>query len=662
MEYSKDVNNIIEKSKKFAILLKRPNVCIDTLFHCLLQSKNISLSYILKSLHLDKMEFQILSEINMVKKKDSKNPSSNLSKDVKNIISLACEVAEEINEDVTAECLFMAILRYEKKPSVIKKLDQDYDFSGTLIERTWEFLNDKMPIIDENQEREGSPEKTRVSEERQFLEMFSENEILKEFAENLNLKASTGEFDNLVNFVPEKIEEITATLLRKKKANVVLVGDGGCGKTQIVNLLSKMIVDGEATDLLLDKVIYSVDLSKMVAGTEYRGQFEKRLTKFIEEAKKYENLILFFDEVHTMIGAGSGGRKNELEASNMLKPALASGELSVIGATTTAEYEATIKNDSALERRFHRVVISEPSNFKMLQILPALSKYYEKAHDISFGPNFLNYLVENCDKFLPNRRYPDKAIDVLDTIGARAKMKFQGTPEYVKKAQKELLAISENIFSGNVEDESELQKKIAEIKNACDKWESDYVGQDRTVEESAIDEFFLKKKKLSLRGEFYKASELLDEKRSEQVKSYLNIMKDGPVLFFGERGSGKTTVCKALLDFARRREVDVMNFSGMDFSLLDLYKRVLHSECSLIVIDDLSSIHPENVKYLCKIFKDKRIERPNGEIIDFSNVDFILTCDAKKRSSVGFNKDNNNLEPNLNPELCKVICNKFFLT
>lgn len=655
MQYSRDLNNILEKAKKFAILLRRPNVCVDTLFHSLLQCKNHSLLSIFDSLNLKRSEFQLLSELIMVQKKESKNPTSRFSNHVKEILKIMEEASTSINEPAAPESLLFAILKYEKKPSVFVQLGRDFDFSAPVMERAWAFLIDKMP----KKEREEPP--VEVKTERQFLDMFEENKILNEFAQNLNLKAVNGDYDNLVNFEQDKIDEVVTTLLRRKKANVILVGDGGCGKSATVELLAKLIVTGGVSELFEDKVIYSVDLSRMIAGTEYRGQFEKRLTKFIEEAKKYENLILFFDEIHTLIGAGSGGRKNELEASNILKPALANGELSVIGATTFQEYEATFKADSALERRFHKIVISEPSKFKMREVLPQISSFYEREHDLVFSDSFYDYLIENCEKYLPNRRYPDKAIDILDTVGAKAKMKFQCSPDYVKKAQQDLLNISENIFSGQDKDESAIQNKIDEIRRACEKWEVDYISTPRVVDTDEIDNFFSKRKKLSLRGEFYKAADHLEGAKKEQVSSFLKSIENGPILFFGEKNSGKTTVCRAFLDFARKNEVDVINFSGLDFSITEFYKRILNSDCAVVVIDDLTEAHPDVLRFLCKVLKDKRIERTDGEIIDFTNVDFVLTCSAKKGSSMGFDKTGNNLEPNLSEDLCKILCNKLLL-
>ena len=384
MLFSKDFLNVVERAKGLAIKYNRPNVCIDTLLHSLFLLKNNSLEYILASLNVNKFDMLIISEIEMVRKTPSVKPSGRLSKNVKLVIQEAEVISKSFGEDyVAVESLLMAILKLNKKSSVFKILDFDTNVSGLLEKRVEEFFKDSIPKFKREKEKKEDEESDR------FLDMFAENKILDEFGVNLNLKASKGDFDDLINHDPDKVNEIAISLLRKRKANVILVGDGGVGKSSYCNLLAKMIVDAESPEMLFDKVIYSVDLSRMVAGTEFRGMFEKRLTQFVEEAKKYDNLILFFDEIHALVGAGGSGRKNDLEASNILKPPLANGELSVIGATTQEEYEAKIKGDSALDRRFNKVVISEPSKFKMKEILPRLAEYYELAHGVVFSPDFL---------------------------------------------------------------------------------------------------------------------------------------------------------------------------------------------------------------------------------------------------------------------------------
>jgi ATP-dependent Clp protease ATP-binding subunit ClpA len=197
----------------------------------------------------------------------------------------------------------------------------------------------------------------------------------------------------------------------------------GQAKHHLVEGLASKIVAGDAPELIANKVIYSVSLSSMVAGTEYRGQFEKRLEDFVNEAKKYTNLILFIDEVHTLIGAG-GATNNSLEASNILKPELARGTISCIGATTVNEYTNTIKKDTALDRRFERVIIREPSKFQMEEILPTIVSYYEDFHGVEYSDNFLNNIIDYCEKYIPNKFYPDKAIDIIDHCGAQAKVSF----------------------------------------------------------------------------------------------------------------------------------------------------------------------------------------------------------------------------------------------
>ena len=660
MLLSQNFLNVIEKAKNLALKYNRPNVCIDTLLHSVLTSDVMALSYVFQSLEVNEFDLLVISEIEMTRKKSSVKPTGRISKDVKNIIEKAKEYSTEYGQDyAAAESIFFSILKSEKKATVFKLLDgADEEISSLITNRVEQFFKDEIPRFEKKKVEEDRSEK-----EDRFLDMFAKNRILDEFGTNLNKKASDGDFDNLINHDPDKVNELAVSLLRKRKANVILVGPAGLGKTSMVELLAKMIVDAEAPEMLFDKVIYSVDLSRMVAGTEFRGMFEKRLTQFVEEAKKYDNLILFFDEIHALVGAGGSGRKNDLEASNILKPPLANGEISVIGATTQEEYEAKIKTDSALDRRFNKVVISEPSKFKMKEILPRLAEYYEDSHGIVFSPEFLDSLVDKCERFLPNKRYPDKAIDILDAIGAQVKMKITATPDYVKEAQSSLLKIGNDVVGGNIENQDEVSRKLEGVKAACDRWEQEYINHSNVVEESELDTFFEKRKRIVLRKCFDSISDFFPIEKIDLSAKILETIKkeSGTILFYGEKNSGKTMLCRAFSDFARKNEVDVIHFSGLDFNANELCRRVMNSDSSVVIIDDLSVINNEISTFLTKVIKDKKIERSSGEVIDFSNVDFILTCDSKKGSSVGFNKDKSNLTPNLNEELIKCIDNSFLV-
>lgn len=656
MQYSKDLTNLIQKAKNLALEWSRPNVCLDILFYSIILSKGSVLTHLCLSLSIKKGDLRVLTELLLAKKKRSKNPSSRLSKDVKEIIKFAEELAVENKSDYcSVEHLLSSILFYPKKTTTFSMLDRDGDATERFQIQISKFMNNSLPPLGAEAEKI-SEEKLVV--EKQSLEMFEPNKILDEFGENLNLKAARGDFDNLINYDPEKLDEIVISLLRKKKANVVLVGPAGTGKTAWCEMLAKLIVCGEAPDLLQDKVIYSVNLSSMVAGTEFRGMFERRLVGFINEAKKYDNIVLFFDELHTLVGAG-GGSKNDLEASNILKPALANGDLSVIGATTNDEYDKKIKYDSALNRRFVKVNISEPSKFKMLQILPNLSKYYEDAHDVSFSDRFLEELVDKCDLYLPNRRYPDKAIDILDTVGAKAKMKYQSAPPYIKDAQRSLLDLSEKIFLGGGNDEGAIQKKLDEIRIACDKWERDYVDTPRVVEPDDLEAFFEKKKRLSLRACFENLRETLPNKKSFVEDVLRKTKKDSNFfLFFGSKHVGKSEVCQGFIELAKKNDIDVIKFSGLDFHVGELCDRILNVDAAIVVIDDFNEISLENLKFFRKILKDKKIERASGEVVDFSNTDFILTVDSKSEKTMGFDKKGGD-EPDLDAETCKLICNAF---
>lgn len=490
-----------------------------------------------------------------------------------------------------------------------------------------------------------------------FLDMFADNPVLSQFAENLNLKASSGDFEKIIDF-DNKIQELATILCRKKKPNAILVGPAGTGKTSIVEGLAASIVRSEAPELLSNKVIYSLSLSSMVAGTEFRGQFEKRLEQFIKEIKKYENVILFIDEVHTLVGAG-GSSSNSLEASNILKPELARGTISCIGATTVNEYTNTIKKDSALDRRFERVTVREPSSFQMKQIVPQLIEYYEQFHNVKYGPSFIDNVLVYCEQFLPHKNYPDKAVDVIDHCGAQTKVKFWEMDEDMQVMKKAIL--DQDIHP---DEQSHL---LEEFEERFAKWVKD---QDNEAPEVGLEElktFFQTKEnplnKVSVvsnsfdlvRKNFVGNRKIINSFEEKLLFSNfkLNDSNSGVPIFCinGSKDSGKSSFSKVFKESLEQEGVTVFSYNGIHFSddhapwkisaytrnNTSLAEKIIMEPNSVIIIDDFHKISKRAEPLFMEIFKEGRVRIDSGDVADFTNCKFFLTSDSvDSQKSMGF--------------------------
>ena len=248
----------------------------------------------------------------------------------------------------------------------------------------------------------------------------ADSKPLAKFADNLNVKATEGKIDPLIGREPE-VERAVQIICRRRKNNPLLVGEAGVGKTAIAEGLAKRIVDGEVPEVLMNATIYGLDLGAMVAGTKYRGDFEKRLKGVLNQLKREEGAVLFIDEIHTIIGAGaaSGG---VMDASNIIKPMLASGELKCIGSTTYQEYRGIFEKDRALARRFQKIEVSEPTVGEAIKILKGLRDRFESFHEVRYTNNALKSAVELADRYINDRFLPDKAIDVIDEAGANRQL------------------------------------------------------------------------------------------------------------------------------------------------------------------------------------------------------------------------------------------------
>ncbi|HLU61941.1 MAG TPA: ATP-dependent Clp protease ATP-binding subunit ClpA [Gammaproteobacteria bacterium] len=459
---------------------------------------------------------------------------------------------------------------------------------------------------------------------------------LDNFATNLNERARMGKIDPLIGRELE-IERTIQILCRRRKNNPLFVGEAGVGKTAIAEGLAKKIVDGEVPDILQDAVIYSLDLGALVAGTKYRGDFEKRLKGVLAELRKQEHAILFIDEIHTVIGAGaaSGG---VMDASNLIKPMLANGELKCIGSTTYQEYRGIFEKDRALSRRFQKIDVPEPSVAETIEILKGLRSRFEEHHDVKYPLKTLQAAAELAAKHINDRYLPDKAIDVIDEAGANLR----------------LMPANKRRKSVTVQDIENIVAKIARIP-------------PKSV--SVSDRDVLKNLERNLRLVIYGQDKAIETLAAAIKMSRSGLGPEnrpiGSFLFAGPTGVGKTEVTRQLAkamgielvrfdmsEYMERHTVSRLigappGYVGFDQGGL-LTEAIIKQPHCVLLLDEIEKAHPEVFNLLLQVMDHGTLTDNNGRKADFRNVIIVMTTNAgaqeMSRTSIGFTAQDNSTD------------------
>lgn len=463
--------------------------------------------------------------------------------------------------------------------------------------------------------------------------------VLDSFGRNLTSLASQGELDPVVGRHQE-IERVTQILSRRSKSNPCLVGEPGVGKTAIVEGLAQQIAQGNVPHKLKDAQIYTIDLGSMVAGSRYRGDFEERMKKLIKELKDRKEVIVFLDEIHTLVGAGSA--EGSIDASNMLKPALSRGEIRVIGATTFDEYRKNIEKDAALERRFQPVTVAEPSPEDTKEILTNLRPALEKHHECSISDESIESAVTLSVRYIPDRKLPDKALDLLDEAGA-----FLSThPDY----ETEKTTSGQRILSRSV------------VERVCAQWCKVPIERLSSDDASRLMEM---ESELSRRVIGQDEALRVVSRSLRRARSGLSDPRrpTGSFLFLGPTGVGKTEVAKALAEFMfgtqdRLVSLDMSEYQeshavsrligappgyvGFDEAgqLTELVRR---NPYSVVLFDEVEKAHPDVFNTLLQILEEGRLTDSQGRVADFRNCVVIMTSnlgsDKISKQSIGFSSD-----------------------
>jgi ATP-dependent Clp protease ATP-binding subunit ClpC len=605
---------------------------------------------------------------------------------VKKVLALAAKEAKALNHTyVGTEHILLGLLREGDGVAarVLKNLDVD-------IEQTrQEILKELDPNFAAQEEQqpsasgEGAPEKPAPEKKGEV-----KTPALKAFGRDLTEIARKGEMDPVIGRKNE-IERVIQILCRRTKNNPVLLGEAGVGKTAIVEGLAQEIAAGNVPELLREKRVITLDLALMVAGTKYRGQFEERIKAVMDEIRRAKNIILFIDELHTIVGAGSA--EGTMDASNIIKPALSRGEMQCIGATTLNEYRKYIEKDAALERRFQSVKVEAPSIEEAVLILKGLRGKYEEHHKAEFTDKAVEAAVKLSDRYIPDRFLPDKAIDLMDEAGSRARIGTMTRPPEVKEIEAEIediktkkeRAIKEQDFEGAASMRDKEKQAKEKLDNVLNTWRTNREEKKVKVDEEDILHVVAKWTGIPLKrmeqGEAQRLLNVEDEMskvvvgQREAVSAMCKALrrsradlKDpkrpiGTFALLGPTGVGKTLLAKTLaeqmfgdskaliqLDMSEYMEkFNVSRLVGSPPGYVgyeeggQLTEQVRRKPYSVVLFDEIEKAHPDVWNMLLQILEEGKLTDSVGRVVNFRNTIILMTSNVgsetiKKQSTMGF--------------------------
>ncbi len=592
--------------------------------------------------------------------------------------------------ETTPDHLILALLQTEKRSGsgIVSDILSSHEISYATFKSFLSINSSRHTDDDDEDENEEEYDdflqsKSEKSSGRQGEDSSKKN--LDNYGKDLTQAALENKLDPIVGREKE-IERLVQILNRRKKNNPVLIGEPGVGKTAIVEGLANAIAQKKAPNTLLNKQIFSLDLSSIVAGTKYRGQFEERMKKIMQELKNNPDTILFIDEIHTLIGAG--GAIGSLDASNILKPALSRGEIQVIGATTPDEYRQHLEKDGALERRFQKIMVEPTTPEETEKILENIKERYETHHKVKYSEEALEYCIKLTDRYIGERYFPDKAIDAMDEAGSRVHISNVSVPESIKELEEELKDLKEKkvvqIKKQNYEAAASIrdveikvtQELIAEREN----WENFISEHRHPVERTDIEEVVSLMSGIPLTGiaqdESLRLLEMktkLQEKVIGQDPAIETIVKAiqrnrtglkdphkpiGTFIFLGSTGVGKTHLAKKLSEFMFDTEdalirIDMSEYMEK-FSVSRLIgappgyvgygeggmltEKVRQKPYSVILLDEIEKAHPDVFHLLLQVFDDGQLTDSIGRKVDFKNTVIIMTSNIGARKLEDFGK------------------------
>jgi len=689
--FSTQVKEIISYSREEALRLGNDFIGTEHLVLGLIRDGENTAMKILKSLNVDLYELRKEIEL-AVKDKTGKNianiNSLPLTKQAEKVIRITVlEAKSNKSPLVESEHLMLSILKNKENiaTQILNQFDVDYDMFKS--ELGFVKTDPKAEFQDEENEEFDEERKSYSQQQRPPkgapTQAKSKTPVLDNFGRDITRLAEMGTLDPIVGRETE-IERVSQILSRRKKNNPILIGEPGVGKTAIVEGLALRIIQRKVSRVLFDKRVVSLDLAALVAGTKYRGQFEERMKAIMNELEKNRDVILFIDEIHTIVGAG--GASGSLDASNIFKPALARGELQCIGASTLDEYRMYIEKDGALDRRFQKVMVEQPSVDETIEILNNIKSKYEDYHNVIYDNEAIEACVKLSDRYMTDRLLPDKAIDVLDEVGARVHLKNINVPVEVIDLEKKIDEIKHEknkvVKSQRFEEAASLRDTEKRLQEELEKakldWEEESKHKKYPINEEAIAEVVsmmtgipVKRMVQAETDKLRRMAEDLTEAvvgQSEGIQKVVKAiqrnrvgLKDpkkpiGSFIFLGPTGVGKTELARALarymfdsddalirIDMSEYMEkFTVSRLIGAPPGYVgyeeggQLTEKVRRKPYSVILLDEIEKAHPDIYNILLQVLDDGQLTDGLGRKVDFKNTMIIMTSNIGARQLKDF--------------------------
>ena len=705
-EFSQKITEILSLSKEEATRLRSKTINPEHLLLGIIRKEKCSAVEILCGMEVDVMEIKQRIEERITEGMTLEIPYSDdveMSLSTARILRFATLEARSRKVNADSEHLLLGILR-ERNNVAYDILDA----SNVTYQKVTDIIKSKMPdtnggnisngfgFTDQDDDEETLPNNssnnTQQTYQKQQAKPSNDTPVLDSFGVDMTKAAAEGKLDPVVGREKE-IERISQILSRRKKNNPILIGEPGVGKSAIVEGLAQRIVERKTSRMLFDKRIVALDMTAVVAGTKYRGQFEERLKAIINELENNPNIIIFIDEIHTIIGAGS--TPGSMDAANILKPSLARGQIQCIGATTIDEYRKTIEKDGALERRFQKVLVEPTSVEDTYTILKNIKERYENHHNVTYTDEALLACVKLTDRYITDRCFPDKAIDAMDEAGARKHITNIVVPKEIEEQEK-LIAITNKEknaavknqdfeHAANLRDrEKEMQKTLTEMKA---EWEKSLTNNRQTVDDEDIagvvsmisgvpmqrmqqDEWTrLKGMRAELTSKVIAQDNAIEKLTKAIQRSRVGLQSPnkpiGTFMFLGPTGVGKTLLAKELAKFMfgsadaliridmseYMEKFTVSRLVGAPPGYVgyeeggQLTERVRRRPYSIVLLDEIEKAHTDVFNLLLQVMDEGRLTDSYGRTVDFRNTVLIMTSNVGTRelkdfgSGIGFAKD-----------------------
>ena len=690
--FSPKVKEIISYSREEALRLGNDFIGTEHLLLGLIREGDGMALRVLQTMQVDL--FELRKELEVAIKDKNNKPLANinslpLTKQAEKVIRITVLEAKSLKSpSVETEHLMLSILK--NKENVATQILHHYEIDYERFKSELSILQGHSPSADYGDP--GSEEFDDDEERRQFQQQRktppagaakSKTPVLDNFGRDITKFAELGSLDPIVGR-EEEIERVSQILSRRKKNNPILIGEPGVGKTAIVEGLALRIVQRKVSRVLFDKRVISLDLAALVAGTKYRGQFEERMKAIMNELEKNRDVILFIDEIHTIVGAG--GASGSLDASNIFKPALARGDLQCIGASTLDEYRMYIEKDGALDRRFQKVLVEPPSVEETITILNNIKSKYEDFHNVIYDAEAIEACVKLSDRYMTDRLLPDKAIDVMDESGARVHLKNINVPQNILDLEKKIEDIKQEknkvVKSQRFEEAAALRDREKRLGEELDKakldWEEEAKHKRYPINEEAIAEVIhmmtgipvmrmveaesnkLRRMDEDLRGAVVGQDEAINKVVKAIQRNRVGL-KDprkpiGSFIFLGPTGVGKTELARALARYMFDSDdalvrIDMSEYMEK-FSLTrligappgyvgyeeggQLTEKIRRKPYSVVLLDEIEKAHPDIFNILLQVLDDGQLTDGLGRKVDFKNTLIIMTSNIGVRQLKDF--------------------------